>query len=83
LSREKPRKYKRVRFSFNSSDRIRRARPLFVVVSLALEAATEMKNGHFAWKGIYGFTEPRINAEGVTLYPFDPLSPSMSASKKL
>jgi AraC-like DNA-binding protein len=34
-----------------------------------------MKNGHFAWKGIYGFTEPRINAEGVTLYPFDPSFP--------
>jgi AraC-like DNA-binding protein len=40
-----------------------------------MDAATEMKNGHFAWKGLYRFTEPRINVEGVTVYPFDPSFP--------
>jgi len=34
-----------------------------------------MRNGHFAWKGMYGFTEPGINAEGIRVYPFDPLFP--------
>src|SRR5690242_2658256 len=47
------------------------ARPLSTVMSLRLEATGEMKNGHFAWKAMYGFTEPGINAEGVRLYPFD------------
>jgi AraC-like DNA-binding protein len=30
-----------------------------------------MKNNHFLWKGIYRFTEPGINAEGVRIYPFE------------
>jgi AraC-like DNA-binding protein len=30
-----------------------------------------MRNGHFAWKGMYSFTEPGINAEGIRVYPFD------------
>ena len=30
-----------------------------------------MRNSHFAWKGIYRFTEPGINAEGIRVYPFD------------
>jgi len=34
-----------------------------------------MNNGEFVWKGIYEFTEPGINAEGVRLYPFDPSFP--------
>ncbi len=40
-----------------------------------MDAATKMKNGHFAWKGLYRFTEPRINVEGLTVYPFDPSFP--------
>jgi AraC-like DNA-binding protein len=46
-----------------------------MVISLTSETATGKKNGHFVWKGIYRFTEPRINAEGVTVYPFDPSFP--------
>lgn len=34
-----------------------------------------MRNGHFTWKELYRFTEPRINVEGVTVYPFDPSFP--------
>jgi AraC-like DNA-binding protein len=30
-----------------------------------------MKNNGFAWKGMYSFTEPGINAEGIRVYPFD------------
>ena len=30
-----------------------------------------MRNGHFAWKEIYTFTEPGINADGIRVYPFD------------
>jgi AraC-like DNA-binding protein/mannose-6-phosphate isomerase-like protein (cupin superfamily) len=30
-----------------------------------------MKTGNFAWKQMYKFTEPGINAEGVRVYPFD------------
>jgi len=30
-----------------------------------------MKSARFAWKEMYEFTEPGINAEGVRVYPFD------------
>jgi len=34
-----------------------------------------MKRENFSWQGIYRFTEPGINAEGVRVYPFDPSFP--------
>jgi AraC-like DNA-binding protein len=34
-----------------------------------------MKGNNFVWKGMYRFTEPGINAEGVRVYPFDPAFP--------
>lgn len=34
-----------------------------------------MKNGNFLWKGMYEFTEPGINAEGIRVYPFEPTFP--------
>jgi AraC-like DNA-binding protein len=30
-----------------------------------------MKHNGFAWKRMYSFTEPGINAEGIRVYPFD------------